>query len=147
MARFESDSEYERTLIIQSPVSHMLNPGTPEALVERARLVVDAIEMTMQLRQESVRLDDLLLNAADETLRRVIKDVGVEAICGFVENRCHLKRDKIAGRPEKLAAELLELLFSAAPMVENMIIESLCSRIGLRFEEREGFGFPNMLRN
>jgi len=108
--------------------------------------VAEVVEMTTQLRKELVRLDDLLLSAVDETLKQVFKEAGVKVIYSFIENKCHLKRDEIAKKPEAFSAGLERLLGSAAPVIEKAILESLFSKLGLEFVEKEGLEFSDYVR-
>ena len=135
----------------------MITPNTNSAFIQIKSVylqgftwlngtVAEVVEMTTQLRKELLRLNDLLLNAIDETLEQVFKEEGAEVIYSFVENKCHLKRDEISERLEEFSAGLQELLGSAAPLMENMIVKSLCARVGLEFEEREGFGFADYVK-
>ena len=91
-------------------------------------------------------LDDLLLNAMDETLRRVFREEGAKVIYVFMENKCHLKREKIAEKTEDFSAGLERLLGSAAPMIEKMILENLYSKLRLKFVEKEGYGFSDYVK-
>ena len=108
--------------------------------------VAEVVEMTTQLRKELVRLDDLLLNAVDETLKQVFKEAGVKVIYGFIENKCHLKRDEIAEKTEAFSAGLDRLLGSAAPVMEKLILQKLYDKLELRFVEKEGYEFSDYVR-
>ena len=118
--------------------------------------VAEAIEMTssaitsMKREGKVVKrmgeLDDLLLNAVDETFRRVFREEGAKVIYIFMENKCHLKREKIAERTEDFSAGLERLLGSAAPMIEKMILENLYSKLQLKYVEKEGYGFSDYLK-
>jgi len=90
--------------------------------------------------------DDLLLSVVDETVKQVFREAGAEVIYSFIENKCHLKREEIAERPEVFSAGLERLLGSAAPMVEKLILENLCSKLRLEFEEKEGYGFSDYIK-
>jgi len=108
--------------------------------------VAEVVEMTTQLRKEFLRLDDLLLSAVDETLKQVFKEEGVEVIYSFIENKCHLKRDEIAQKPEDFSAGLDRLLGSAAPVMEKLILQKLYDKLGLEFVEKDGFEFSGYVR-
>ena len=108
--------------------------------------VAEVVEMTTQLRKELLRLDDLLLSAVDEILKQVFKEEGVEVIYSFIENKCHLKRDEIAEKPEDFAAGLDRLLGSAAPFMEKLILQKLYDKLELRFAEKEGYEFSDYVR-
>jgi len=91
------------------------------------------------------KLNDLLLSAVDEALKQVFHEAGAEVIYSFLENKCHLKREEFAVKPEDFSAALERLLSSAAPVIEKKILENLCSRLQLEYEEKEGYGFSDYL--
>ena len=108
-----------------------------------------ALAMTKReekLHERKERLDNLLLNAVDETLKEVFKGAGAEVIYNFMENKCHLKREEIAEKPEDFSADLKSLMVSAASVIEKMILENLYSKLRLEFEEKEDYGFSDYLK-
>ena len=92
------------------------------------------------------RLDDLLLSVADETMRRVFREAGTEAIYNYIENQCHLKREDIAEKPEVFSTGMKKLLGSGAPVIENLILKTLHRRLELKFEEKEGYEFSDYVK-
>jgi len=127
------------------------------------QLLPEAIKMAMQgsIEKHSVhssskregrvcegaeRFDDLLLDAVDEKLKEVFKEAGAEVIYKFLGNKCHLKREEIGEKTEDFSAGLKSLLGSAAPMIEKLVLKNLCSKLGLRFEEKEGYEFSGYIR-
>ena len=95
--------------------------------------------------EKTEKLADLLLSAVDEALTQVFKKEGTEAIYSFIENKCHLKREEIAEKPEDFSADLKKLMVSAASVIEKMILEKLYSKLELKFEEKEGYGFSDYI--
>jgi len=91
-------------------------------------------------------MDDLLLSVVDETLEQIFKGAGARVIYKFMENKCHLRRKEIAEKPEVFSAGLERLLGSAAPMIERMILKNLCSKLRLKFEEKEGYDFSDYVK-
>jgi hypothetical protein len=129
------------------------------------RRIAEVIEMTTQraVERSSVsastkregkicertgRLDDLLLTAIDETLKQIFKRAGTKVIYDFIENKCHLKREEIAEKPEEFSASLKRLMGSAAPVIERLILENLHSKLRLECEEKgkAGYGFSDYLK-
>ena len=96
--------------------------------------------------EKTGKLNDLLLSAVDETLKQVFKEAGAQVIYNFIENKCHLKREEIAEKPEDFSADLKRIMLSAAAMIEKMILENLYSKLELKFEEKEGYGFSDYLK-
>jgi len=133
-------------------------------LVWQDGTVAEVIEMTTQLRpaekpvasastkrdddvcKRTGRLDDLLLKAVDETLKRVFREEGTEAVYNFIENKCHLRRGKFAEKTEDLSAGLERLLGSAAPVIEKMILENLYSQCQLEYAEKDGYEFSDYIK-
>jgi len=91
-------------------------------------------------------MDDLLLSVVDETLEQIFKGAGAKVIYKFMENKCHLRREEIAEKPEVFSAGLERLLGSAGPVVEKMILRNLHSKLRLRFVERKGYGFSDYVK-
>ena len=98
-----------------------------------------------RLRNEMGGLNDLLLKAVDETLNHIFKEAGAKVIYNYLENKCHLRREEIVEKPDVFSASLKRLLFSAAPLVEKMILENLYSKLELKFEEKEDYEFSDYL--
>jgi len=144
---FESDSEYERLLLIQSPLSYKLNPTTLWTFT-RQNACMEVIGVTKRLRsvEKTGSLDDLLLIVVDETLREVFREAGTKVIYDFLGNNSHLKREEIAEKPEAFSAGLERLMVSAAPVIENSILKNLYSKLGLEFVEKEGYEFSDYIK-
>jgi len=92
------------------------------------------------------RFSDLLLNTVDETLKEVFKEAGAEVIYNFLGNKCHLKREEIGKKHEDFSAGLERLLGSATPMIEKLVLKNLCSTLRLEYEEKDGYGFSDYLK-
>ncbi len=92
------------------------------------------------------KLDELLLDVVDETLKRVFKEAGAEAIYDYLENKCHLKREEIAEKPEVFSAGLERMLGSGAPVMEKLVLKNLYRKLGLKFREKKGYGFSDYVK-
>jgi len=99
-----------------------------------------------EMRKRVGGMDDLLLSVVDETLEQIFKGAGAKVIYKFMENKCHLRREEIAEKPEVFSAGLERLLGSAGPVVEKMILRNLHSKLRLRFVERKGYGFSDYVK-
>jgi len=97
-------------------------------------------------KKEARSLNNLLLDAVDETLRHIFKEEGVRVIFACLEKKCHLNRRRIAEEPEDFSAGLDWLLSSARPMVEKLILENLYSKLELKFEEKQGHDFSDYMK-
>jgi len=99
-----------------------------------------------EMRKRIGGMDDLLLSVVDETLEQVFREAGAKVIYKFMENKCHLRREEIAEKPEVFSAGLEMLLGSARPVIEKMVLKNLHSKLRLRFVERKGYGFSDYVR-
>jgi len=136
----------------------------PIALTWQNGTAAEVVEMTTKLRpvekfralaskkrkgencERTETQDDLLLSVVDETVKQVFKEVGAQVIYSFIENKCHLKRREIAEKPEVFSAGLKRLLGSAAPVIEKMILENLYSKLQVEYEEKDGYGFSDYVK-
>jgi len=91
-------------------------------------------------------LDDLLLKMVDETMREVFSGAGSKVICDFLQNNCHLKPEEIAEKTEIFSAGLRRLLGSGALVIENLILKNLYSKLGLKIEDKKGYGFSDYIK-
>ena len=88
-------------------------------------------------------LSGLLLNVIDETMKQVFTETGTKVIYKYLENNSHLKRKEIAEKTEVFSAGLEKLLGSAAPVIEQLILENLHSKLELEFTKRKGYEFSD----
>ena len=120
-------------------------------MTKRLRTVenLDALSTTMskiEISEKAERLNDLVINVADETLKQIFKEEGTRAIYDYLENNSHLKREEIGGKPKVFSAGLERLLGSAAPVIENLILKNLHAKLGLKFREKKGYGFSDYVK-
>jgi len=94
-------------------------------------------------RQE--KFDELLLDAVDETLKRVFREEGTTVIYGFINKHFRLKLEEIAEKPEVFSAGLERLLGSAAPVIEKLILNNLYRKLHLKFAEKKGYEFSDYI--
>jgi len=118
---------------------------TTERTVKKSR-ALSGMKHESRVVKKMEGLNDLLLKAVDETLKHVFNKAGAKVIYTFFENKCHMKREEIAEKPEDFSAGLEGLLGSAAPMIERMILKNMCSKLRLRFEEKEGYDFSDYVK-
>jgi len=111
-------------------------------------MMAEVIRMPKRLRtvEKTESLDALLLSVVDETMKQVFAEVGTKVIYGFLGNNSHLKREEIAEKPEVFSAGLERLMSSGAPVIENLILKSLYSKLELKFEEKEGYEFSDYIK-
>ena len=163
MHYFEFDSECP-CLLIQTQLSYMLNLTILRTVTRQSGTEAEVIEMTKQRRtmeisdvlstmtletdsaEKTEKLDDLLVNVVDETLKQIFKETGAKVIYDYLENNSHLKREEIAEKPEVFSLGLQRLLGSATPVIERLILKNLYSRLELNFRERRGYEFSDYVK-
>lgn len=106
---------------------------------------VSVAESDSKKSERRKKLGDLLADTVDKTLKQVFKEEGTKIIYTFIENKCHLKREEIFEKPEVFSTGLEKLMVSAAPVIEKMILRNFYCKFELKFEEKEGYRFPDYI--
>ena len=91
------------------------------------------------------KLRNLLPKTVDETLEQVFTKEGARTVQVFIKNNLHITREEIVEKPEALSSSLRRLLGSGATVIESLIVENLYHRVGLKFEEKKGYEFPDYI--
>jgi hypothetical protein len=94
--------------------------------------IVQAVDQPTRI---SARFDLMVLEAVDEGLLTLGYNLR-QAIYCYVEERYHLKRDRIPGRLEILHGALETSLSTGARVLEKVIAEKLYNKLGMNFENR-----------
>ena len=90
--------------------------------------------------------NNFFAEAVDETLKKIFKKDGTKVIYEFLENHSRLKLGDVANKPELFSATLERLMVSAAHVIEQLILKNLYRRLGLKFEAKAGYEFPDYIR-
>jgi len=109
--------------------------------------VLSCVESKSKVNKASRNLDSLLLNAIDETLQQVFKNVEIQAIYDIIEKKCQVKREEVAEKPEVFSICLEKMFDSAGVQIQKMIIKNLCQRSKIEYNEREEFSFSDYLKD
>lgn len=81
----------------------------------------------------------------DEALKQIFKEDGAIVIYDFLEKQSKLKLDEAADKPEVFSASLERLMVSASQVIEQTILTKLYSKMGLKFEEKDGYKFSDYI--
>jgi len=108
-------------------------------------MVAEVIKMTKRL-YAMERLDELLLEVVDATMKQVFGEIGAKVIYSYLENNPHLKREEIAEKPEVFSTGVKKLLGSGASVIERLILKNLYRKLGFRFEAKEGYEFSDYIK-
>lgn len=93
------------------------------------------------------KLDDVLLEVIDNTLKQVFKEPGARVIYAYLQKNPYLKLEEIAQKPELFSDGLKQLLGSGASVVEGLILRNLHSELDWEYEDKEGYGFSCYIRD
>ena len=96
--------------------------------------------------EESENWNSFFAEVVDETLKQIFKEEGARAIYDFLTNHAHLELEEAAEKPEVFSASLERLMVSATRVIEQAILKNLYSRLGLKFKEKNGYEFPDYIR-
>jgi len=91
------------------------------------------------MRKRKPKFEKLLIKSVDDSLKDVFGETATEIIYNHLERKHSLKQEEI---PEKLEVfiEGLEKFFSSgATVVEGLVLEKLCSNLGLEYPDRERY--------
>lgn len=136
---FDSDSEYKQLFLIQTINSYNLNHITSEAFIWQNG-------MSMVKISKKLEVNDLLLSAIDETMRQIFNETGTKVIYDYLMNNHHLKLEEFAEKPEVFSAGLERLIGSGAKVIEILVLKNFYSELGLKFEEKKAYAFPDYIK-
>jgi hypothetical protein len=80
--------------------------------------------------------DKILLEAIDEGLA-VLGDGGKHMVFFYLERNCSIRKHDIPKNPEAFVRGLEKIFGAGTTVLEKMILKRICSKLGLKYEERE----------
>lgn len=83
----------------------------------------------------------MLWEAIDEGLKAILDQTPTQATYYHLEQRFALTRKRITSNPDSLAKGLSWMFYEGAQLLEKSILEALYAKLGVRFQEREGYRF------
>ena len=90
--------------------------------------------------------DKLFIEAVDEGLD-VLGESGRHMIFFHLEKSYSIKRHEIPKKPEAFAAGLEKIFGAGASVLEKLIVKSLYSKLGLKYEDKEERPFADYVKN
>ncbi|MEM3551760.1 MAG: hypothetical protein QXN87_08730 [Candidatus Bathyarchaeia archaeon] len=88
----------------------------------------------------------LLLEALDEGLQSTLGESGKTVVYYHFQNSCGVRREGIPEKPEVFSEFLNRLFGFGAKIIEEAILKSLCSKLGIEYEEVKNAKFTDYLR-
>jgi len=96
--------------------------------------------------EEKVKdFDKLFIEAVDEGLD-VLGESGRQMIFFHLEKSYSIKRHEISKKPEAFAAGLEKIFGAGASVLEKLIVKSLYSKLGLKYEDKEERKFADYVK-
>jgi len=90
--------------------------------------------------------EKLFIEAVDEGLD-VLGESGRHMIFFHLENSYSIKRREIFKKPEAFAAGLEKIFGAGASVLEKLIVKSLYSKLGLKYEDKEERAFAEYVND
>lgn len=98
------------------------------------------------MREEGNDFEKLFMEAVDEGLR-FLGESGRRMVFFHLERSYSIKRDDIPKKPEAFIAGLEEIFGAGASVLEKLIVKSLCSKVGLKYEDKGEYTFADYLKD
>lgn len=90
--------------------------------------------------QKKNAFEKALTEAVDEGLL-MLGESGRDIVYFRLQHYYALKKEDIPSSPEIFVRCLREVFGSGAEVIEKAVIKSLYKKLGMKYEEKEGFGF------
>ena len=81
--------------------------------------------------RKKVKCEKLLINSVDDSLKDTFGETAAEIIYKHLERKHSLKQGEIPKKLDAFIEGLEEFLSSGATVVEGMVLEKLCSNLGI----------------
>ena len=94
------------------------------------------------MKKKRVKFEKLLIKSVDDSLKDTFGETAAEIIYKHLERKHSLKQEEIPKKLEVFIEGLEEFLSSGATVVEGMVLEKLCSNLGI---ERPNEALSNFL--
>ena len=97
------------------------------------------------MRKRKVKFEKLLIKSVDDSLRDTFGEIATEVIYKHLERNHSLKQEEIPKKLEVFIEGLEKFFSSGAIVVEGLVLEKLCSNLGLKYPDREGHSFKDYI--
>jgi len=91
--------------------------------------------------RRKVKFEKLLIKSVDDSLKDTFGEVATEIIYKHLERNHSLKQEEIPKKLEVFIEGLEKFLSSGAVVVEGLVLEKLCSNLGLERISEERLSF------
>lgn len=94
------------------------------------------------MREKEKDFEKLFIEAVDEGLG-TLGESGKHMVFFHLDKSYSIKKDQIPTRPEAFAEGLEQIFGAGATVLQRLILKSLCSKLGLEYEDVGGRSFTN----
>jgi len=98
------------------------------------------------MREKGKAFEELFLEAVDDGLK-VLGESGKHMVFFNLERRRSVKMYEIPKKPEVFAVELEKIFGAGASVLQKLILQSLYSKLGLKYEEKGDYTFVDYLND
>jgi len=91
------------------------------------------------------RFDELLIKSVDESLKDTFGEIAADIIYKHLERNHSLKQEEIPKKLEIFLEGLEKFFSSGAIVVEGLVLEKLCSNLGLEYPGEERYSFKEYI--
>jgi len=98
------------------------------------------------MRRKENDFEKLFIEAVDEGLE-VLGESGRQMIFFHLDKSYSIKKREIPKKPEAFATGLEKIFGAGASVLEKLIVKSLYSKLGLKYEDKEDRPFADYVKN
>jgi len=91
------------------------------------------------------KFDKLLIKSVDESLKDTFGEIATDIIYKHLERNYSLKQEEIPKKLEVFLEGLEKFFSSGATVVEGLVLERLCSSLGLEYPSEERYSFKEYI--
>jgi len=95
--------------------------------------------------KRKMKFEKLLIKSVDDSLKDTFGEVATEIIYKHLEKKHSLKQEDIPKKLEVFIEGLEKFFNSGATVVEELVLEKLCSNLGLEYPDKEHYSFVNYI--
>ena len=96
------------------------------------------------MQDEEKNFEKIFMEAVDEALM-VLGESGKHMVFFHLERSYSIKKDEIPKKPEAFITGLRKIFGSGATVLEKLILENLCSKLGLQYERKDDYTLVDYL--
>ena len=100
----------------------------------------------LEVSKKQQNWNTFLADVVDDVIKQIFKEDGAKVIYNFLETHAQLKLEDVANRPKVFSESIQTLMLSAANIVEQNILISLYSKLGIKFEDKKGYKFADYIQ-